>query len=351
MFGPFHPGDSIRLYRLQRKGVSLDLRQALTQPHSPLREAWLALLTQQAMGQPTYVLFDLQEGEGFVQVRYRPYQAAADVTFLAPTLGEQRRRAGLWARLLDGSCIETASRGIQRVFANLPDAGDEAEVFQQVGFTLYAAEDVFRLAQPRTAVGPGPQPAPRPMRPEDWPAVQKLCVAITPQRVRQAEGGIAVTADWGKNCQRYVLPGTNGDDLLAVLTVCAGGQAHWLRLLIHPDAREPERISVDPGTRSLVEALIHFGLGLLADQPPRAIYCNVRQYESGVRAALEAVGFERLSARTLMVKHTVAWSKATAPELVGALKSSAEIAPPAYHINSEPDLQSPNGRLAAKRDA
>jgi hypothetical protein len=347
VFGPFHPGDSFRVYRLQRKGVSLDLRQSLTQPQSPLREAWLALLTQQAMGQPAYVLYDLHQGEGMVQIRYRPHQAAADVTFLAPELGSEPSRAGAWSQLLDGACVETASRGVQRLFANLPDSGDEVDVFQQAGFTLYAGEDIYCLAHPELVAASPSALEPRPQRPEDWPAIQKLLVAITPQRVRQAEGGIAAAARHDTRCQRFVLLGANGEDLLAAMTLCAGGPAHWLRILLHPEARHV----MDGVAMDLAESLIRWGVGELVEQAIKPIYCNIRQYEGGIRPALESVGFEPYSGRSLVVKHTLAWSKAGVPELAPALKSSAELAPPAYHVEGEPERQRPNGRLAAGHDA
>jgi hypothetical protein len=339
VFGPFTAGDSLRVYRLQRKGISLDLQRYLTQPATPLREAWLAFLTQQAMGQPTYVLYDLNDGEGFIQFRYRPYQAAADVAFLAPALEESPLAANAWLRLLDGACVEAAGRGIQRVFANVPESGAEADIFHQAGFMLYAGEDLYRLARPPAAQLATELPPVRAQRPEDWPSIQKLCVAITPQRVRQTEGGITVAAGREKDCQRYVLPGENSDDLIAALTLYCGGQAHWLRVLVHPDARD------------LTDGLVRWAVTALPDQAVHPIYCNVRQYESGVRAALEAVGFEPYATRSLMVKHTVAWGKSAAPELAKALAGSAEVAPPAYHINGEPELQAPKGRLAATRDS
>jgi hypothetical protein len=334
VFRPFSASDSLRVYRLQRKGISLDLQQGLTQPTNPLREAWWAFLTQQAMGQPTYVFSDLRDGEGFVQVRYRPHQAAADVAFLAPALEERRKAAAAWAHLLDGACIEAAGRGIQRIFANLPDSGAEVDVFNQSGFTLYAGEDIYRLDESRRISESGESLAVRPQHPEDWPAFQKLCVAITPQRVRQAEGGIALAAGNERNCQRFVLPGQNGDDLAGVLNICSGGHAYWLRLMVHPDARD------------VADDLICWALRGLINQPPHPVYCNVRQYEGGVRTALEFAGFEPYTTRALVVKHTVAWSKVSAPELAPVLKSSAEAAPPAYRINGERELQPPKGRLA-----
>lgn len=337
MFGSFSAGDSLRVYRLQRKGISLDLQRSLTQPSTPLWEAWLAFVSQQAMGQPTYVLDDLRDGEGFIQIRYRPHQAAADVVFLAPALEENHQATGAWARLLDGACLDAAERGIQRIFANLPDSGTEVDVFHQAGFTAYAGEEIYRLARPLSGSNSGPSLDVRPQRPEDWPAIQKLCVAITPQRVRQAEGGFAITTGKERNCQRYVLPGENGDDLSAVLSLCTGAQAHWLRLLVHPDAS----ISVDD--------LIGWARSTLIAQPAHPVYCSLRQYEGGVRAALQAAGFEAFAKRVLVVKQTIAWSKTSVPELAPARAGSAEAVPPAYRINGDPEFQAPKGRLAATR--
>ena len=339
VFGPFSAGDSLRVYRLQRRGVSLDLQRDLTQPSNPLWEAWLAFLTQQAMGQPTYVLDDLQDGEGFLQVHYRPHQTAADVAFLAPALGHSSKAAGAWTSLLEGASIEAAGRGIQRVFANLPESGAEVEAFCQAGFTPYAGEDIFRLdGAPPGQLGESPAEL-RSQRPEDWPAIQKLGVAVTPQRVRQMEGGIGVAMGRARIGRRYVLPGHNGDDLAATLDVSSGTQAHWLRMLVHPDARQES------------EVLVRLGLNVLGDRSGKPVYCNVRQYESGVRTALSAAGFEPFATRTLMVKHTVAWSKASLQELVPALKGGAEPVPPAYRIDGEPEYQTSNGRLAAEREA
>jgi hypothetical protein len=337
VFGPFTPGDSLRVARLQRRGISLALQQHLTQPHTPLWEAWVAFLTQQAMGQPTYVLYDPHDGEAFVQVQYRPHQAAADVTYLAPSLVENRRSANAWSRLLDGACIEAAARGIQRVFANLPDSAAEIESFHQSGFSLYTGEDIYCLAGPPDDKRTEEEPAIRLQKPEDWPAIQKLCVTITPQRVRQAEGGIASAIGSERSCRRYVLPGDSDDDLVAILDLCVGGLAHWLRVLVHPDARH------------VADLLVGWSVRALDDRSGRPIYCNVRKYESGVQAALANAGFELHSTRALTVKHTVAWVRTPVQEVVPALKTGAEPVPPAYHINGETGFPAPNGRLTVER--
>ncbi|HSJ52614.1 MAG TPA: hypothetical protein VLC52_02615 [Anaerolineae bacterium] len=300
----------------------------------------MAFLTQQAMGQPTYVLTDMHQGDAFVQLRYRPHQAAADVIYLAPVPGNSTNAAKAWACLLDGAGIEAAGRGIQRMFANLPPPGMEADLFQQSGFMFYAQEDVYRLAAPaglghdHDATGRHDL---RAQRAEDWPALQKLFVTITPQRIRQAEGGIGLSIG-GENCLRYILPSTNGEEALAALSLHSSRTAHWLRLVVHP------------GAHDVATTLVHWALQALASHPPRPVYCNVRQYEGGVRAALEAEGFDLYTTRTLAVKHTLAWSKTPVPELLPGLKSSAEAVPPAYHINGESDAPASTGRLAATRD-
>jgi hypothetical protein len=244
---------------------------------------------------------------------------------------------------LDGAGIEAAGRGIQRMFANLPPPGSVADLFQQSGFTFYAHEDIYRLApaadagQGHDADDPPDLSGLRPQRAEDWPALQKLFVAITPQRIRQAEGGIGVSLG-AENCLRYILPSNNGEEARATVSLCPRRTAHWLRLVIHPDA---QNVATD---------LVRWAVRALASQPGRPVYCNVRQYEGGVRAALEGAGFDLYVTRTLAVKHTLAWSKTPVPELLPGLKSSPEALPPAYHINGESDPQAPSTGLAATRD-
>ncbi len=317
MFGPFSAGDSLRVYRLQRKGVSLDLQHSLTQSTTPLAEAWLAYLTQQAMGRPTFILDDLHDGEGIIQVRYRPHQAAADVTFLAPALSANGRAAHTWVRLLEGASTEAAGRGIQRIFASVPDQGAEIEIFHQCGFAPYSREEVYRRPAGPPDGPPPDLPNLRPRRPDDWPALRRLCVAVTPQRVRQAEGGITLSLGRERRCRWYVLPGEGGRDLVAALSLCAGKQAHWLRLLLHPDA--PQN----------ADDLLRWGVAALTQAGEKAVYSHTRQYESGLRPALETVGFAPYQVRTLMVKQTVALAKAPTPDLVPALVGS-EAAPPVH---------------------
>lgn len=330
MFGPFSLSDSLRLYRLQHKGLCLDLARALTQSQRPLWQAWLALLSQHAMGQPAYVLYDPHDGEAFIQIEYRPHQAAADIAYVAPSLAESRRAANAWSALLEGISLEMAERGIQRLFASLPDSGPEVEAFYQAGFAPYAGEEILKLSHPPAHAPGGLEGMVRPQRLDDLPALQKLCVAVVPQRVRQAEGGISLAADRAGNYQRYVLPGEHRDELVGVLTISSGRFGHWMRVLVHPDARH------------LAAELVGWGLTVLAGQSPRPVFSNVRKYESGTRAQLEAAGFELNAERVLLVRHTAAWVKAPAQELAPALTGGARPVPPSYHITCKPEVRSSN---------
>jgi hypothetical protein len=105
-------------------------------------------------------------------------------------------------------------------------------------------------------------------------------------------------------------------------------------VLLHPDAC------------NLASNVVGWGLATLAQQPAKAVYCTVRQYENGVREALEQAGFEPFTSRTSMVKYTLAGIKGHVQDVVPALKGSAEPIPPAYRINGELDLTSYDGQLA-----
>lgn len=331
MFGPFSLSDSLRVYRLQHRGLSLDLAKSLTQPQQPLLQAWLAFVSQHAMGRPAYVVYDPHDGEAFLQVEYRPLQAAADISYVAPALGASRRAAGAWAALLEGTSVEMAERGIQRLFASLPEGGLEVEPFCQAGFAPYAGERVFRLARPSSSYSAGGlEGLVRPQRLEDLPAIQRLSSVVVPQRVRQAEGGISPARGRGGSDKRYVLPGKQSDEMAGLLIVASGGCGHWMRVLVHPDARH------------LADGLIAWGLSLLAAQPPRPVFAAVRTYESGIAPALEALGFEAHLERVVLVKHTAAWVKTPVAELAPMLSGGARPVPPTYQMTREPDAQAPS---------
>jgi hypothetical protein len=98
-----------------------------------------------------------------------------------------------------------------------------------------------------------------------------------------------------------------GVRLGAWMRLCRGsGPApHQLSLIVHPEHAE------------LAEPLIRFGTQRLLEESMRPIFCQVREYESLVIAALRSSGFEHTSTKALLVRHIalLAMNPRTVPAL------------------------------------
>jgi hypothetical protein len=84
-----------------------------------------------------------------------------------------------------------------------------------------------------------------------------------------------------------------GVRLGAWLRLCrgSGSAPHQLSLIVHPEHAD------------LAEPLLRFGISRLQEESVRRIYCQVREYQSFVIAALRNSGFEQTSTRALLVRH------------------------------------------------
>jgi len=302
----------------------LNLEEALTQPYRPLLAALLGFLPVQGVGVLTCV-YDArgedQQMAGFAQVRMRRDSSEADVVYLTPSLSAEGEGFTTWCRLLENLCLEAGEQGIQRIFARPPEDGPEVEAFQQVGFTIYAREDVFRLTQMPSDL---PRPENRTLRrqqPADNWGLQGLYASIAPRLVQQAEN--LTTRDWEINPgpwprqprrEGYVLE--DQEEIVGYLRIRKGRTGHWLEILLHPQAYER------------AEELVEQSLSLLAEYPPCPIYCCLRRYQGGLRAPLEARGFQPFASQCVMVKHTTVRVKEPSLKLVPALETRAEVATP-----------------------
>lgn len=314
MIKVFTPGDSLLIRRLQEQGLSLDLCRTLTEPWSPLREAWLAFLTGQFRGQVTLVWRNVSGPEGVIQVHVGARQAGARITYLAPR-PEGGAAAAVCARLIEAACAEVGRRGAPRLFAAAPADGAEMEALQKLGFSLYARQTVFRLATD-AAVGDTPEDweGVRPWQPADEWATQRLCVAITPPSVRQAEGPRGATLGAVAEAGRLVL--VHDGQLTGVLYVHGGRLGYWLRMLVRSEAADD------------AAKLLQAGLSALPGSLGHPVFCGVRHYQSHLWHSLEEAGFERIAEQALMVRHMAARVPAPVGEAVVALKQGAEPAAP-----------------------
>ncbi len=338
MIKSFSLRNVLLILKLQRRGVSLDPERALTQPRSPLE---VALATHFSFCFPhaadvcTYVLCGSKRGprlSGFAQIEKRRGRPEADVIYLAPALPETNNAQKTLHSLLRHVCAQAGEWGTQRLFASIPEGREEIEVFQQVGFSVYTREDIFRLgASAVNNLNPAPDPLDR--GPEtivrrrhsrdDW-ALQRLYVALTPRLVQQAEGltprewglGPNHWFDWTRK-EEYVLENKESQSG-GYLQISEGRIGHWLKLSLHPQLYRGGK------------GLLAYGLSLLLTYPPLPIYCNVREYESEVSFLLKAQGFKAFDRRAIMVKHTGVRVREPALKLAPGLEKRAEVTPTSY---------------------
>ncbi len=300
------------LSRLQSQGIPLDPQRTLTRSESPLWAALRAPLTLQEPSAYTYLArLDEAAGgrNGFVQACGRRADAAeAEITYIAPALDANALTGYLWARMLEGACWEMAALGIQRVFASLPADSGEAEPFLNAGFVIFAREELLRGGA-RRGCGGAPALPLRPQRPQDAWALQRLCAATAPIGVRQAEGLLspegptAETPAWGERERRMMYVAEVGGSVVGRVQVVRGKAGQWIHFTLHPERAE------------LAEALVEAGLRLCESARPTPLYSHVRTYESALRPALLAQGFEAFGRRDLVVRQAVARIKE--PALVG----------------------------------
>lgn len=324
MAGIFTPRHLFLVNRLQQQGIALNLEESLTQSYNPLRAALAAYFTVGELGALTYVVSGStaeRRMEGFIQVRERRSRPEADVLFIAPALAGNANR-GVWHHLLTYACQQAGGRSVERLFARLPEGGEEVTLFSQVGFNIYTREDLFCVSYDKLAeIDPRPDATIRPYRSEDAIALQQLYTAVASRLVRQAE---SVTGQY-RPCPPDVWPAIvarqgyaleKSGEIVGCLTVRSGRIGHWLYVLLHPQAYDH------------AGDLVAHGLAMLRDALPAPIYCGVREYQGGLRAVLEDLGFALFVSRALMVKHTTVRVTDSVRTLVPALDKRAEVTTP-----------------------
>ena len=322
MARPLTLKDLNAIRELQPQGVDLDLERARLWPHSALAAALTQGLPFSDIGAATYVLYPndrKKEAVGLVQARFRPGRPEADITFMAPALDAHPDAVTIWYRLLSEAVNQLGEQGCQRIYAQVTAGNGAEEVFRTAGFTMYAREDIYYLPTERMAAVPrdaGPQLLRRQRKRDTWNLL-RLYTMSTPRPVQQAEGMISADGQVGKlgdwwdqtRGTGYVLD--EDGFLVGAARVTRGRAANWLRLYLHPQAQ----------TQS--NELVQEVLALLRRTRPKPIYCSVRDYEGGIRGALEAAGFELSLNRSLMVKHTTARIKEPVPWRIPVLEKPA----------------------------
>jgi hypothetical protein len=207
-------------------------------------------------------------------------------------------------------------QGIQRIYVQVPAGNGAEEVFRQAGFSIFTREDIHLLTAERVkARTPSSPMRLRRMRKRDEWNVLRLYSAVTPRNVQQAEamrtteGALGKLDDWWENAHgtSYIFERESG--VTGVVRVTRGRGASWLRLHLHPQAAAE------------ADEMVAQALTLASKTRAVPIYVSVRDYEGGIRAALEAAGLEWQLARSHMVKHTTVRVRAAHPWLTPVLET------------------------------
>ena len=98
--------------------------------------------------------------------------------------------------------------------------------------------------------------------------------------------------DWWENSNGVNYLFERNEQLTGIVHITRGRLASWVRLHLHPDMSQ------------YADEMITEMVALVSNTRTRPIYVGVRDYEGGIRAGLEAAGFEWQMLRSLMVKHT-----------------------------------------------
>ncbi len=262
---------------------------------------------------------------GFAQVQERPSRTMWEISYLASMVQRNVSGDDVLAALLEYMIEMAANHGILRIFAKVEDEIPEQELFQRAGFQRYARELTYvydtgvggLLMAPNTS-SPNLPSLRRWNRHHVW-GLHQLYRSVTPQRVQMAEmlenseefaklhvGSLrALPFSLSQGNENYVCD--VGVRLGGWLRLCRGhGSApHQLFLIVHPEHSE------------LAEPLLRFGIRRLQEHSVRRIYCQVREYESFVIAALRNSGFEHTSTRAMLVRHIalLAMRQRTVPAL------------------------------------
>ncbi len=354
MIKPFGVRDLLLVSNLQKKGTCLDPEIALTRPYSPLLAALSSYFLMHEAGTSTFILEATDQStpstgsghcrmQGLAQMRQRRGRPEADVIYLSPSFSTTDEAPTIWHRLLTYLCARAGEQGIRRLFAHMAEDGEEIETFQQVGFSPYTREDIFRLNSLSESHLRLDRVFMRPQQAVDAWALQRLYANVAPRLVQQAEslgerGWERSSADWPLRTRNegYVLE-DNGE-IVSYLLFSGGRIGHWMRVLLHPQAYDR------------ADEVIQHGLVFLSHYPPCPIYCSVREYEGALRASLQDWGFELFGSQAILVKHTTVRIKEPARKLVPSLDKRAEAATPTMsRISPSTTLRPCSGELRTRQ--
>lgn len=295
------------LVRMRHGGVRLDLPETLLGAYTPLKGVaqgrWSLLRRPRVR---TYVAAAGGAPVAFIQTRDRPGGQKWDILHLgavSEATGAGTRRAELWTALLDYTTAAAGRRGVQRLYAKLPDGAEAGDAFHAAGYAQYGEETVYLLQGRPGADTAWPDAdvadaglALRPQTPGDTWALHQLYTWTTPKPVQHAEAhtsqhwdlplrGLRGEREWGFVVER-------GHEIVLYCRVDRQGRRSRLAFVF------------DPQRRDVLGPTIDAMLRWLAPEPDERVYCTVREFQGELGSALETRGFEPQGLQSLLVRYT-----------------------------------------------
>lgn len=335
MIRPFQLGDIFLLQRLSRQATHLPCAQTFLQPNSGVSIALSAILPWSTMKASTYVL--RQEGhglvhEGFLQVKRGPGQREAEILCLAPSLDAPSGHPAIWNKLLSHLMHEAGALRFDRVYADVSDQPLLVNTFAAVGFEAYCRQTVWRCYEPQTMLARqnGQRNGQRIAQPrsttDDWDLI-RLYLATVPERVRNAEGagnepgGQASLIENLRPNQGVIYVIRTGDELVGAFQLLRGLHGSWLR--IWADTLKPDTSIL----RLLFEQVLHV---VVENQFAAPLYFAASDFQGGLDATLEELGFAPFHDRVRMVKHVVKWVRESISIPAPVVETTGEIVPTSF---------------------
>ena len=284
---PFEWRDLPLLHRYRNKCIYLNNALALTR--GPLFVPTGAILSTlaPATGLFTY-LYESGKDEPsenraavspfFGQVSHDIGLASAQLTFLMPEAGLDVNPVN---GLVEEMLVPVGERGALRMLAEVEDQSKTLRILRQVGFGIYARQNIWRL-QGKASRDGSPSGKWRSAGRQDEAGIRFLYANLVPGLVQQVE--------MLPSGRLHGLVYYRGTEMQAYVDLEYGLSGILAQPFIHPDAEFVAGM--------LVNLLLR-----LPDLYTRPVYICVRSYQSWLDSVMENRGAERILQQAVMVRH------------------------------------------------
>ncbi len=241
------------------------------------------------------------------QINFNPGDQNAHLTFLAP---ENKLDDRELLALLDHLSWESGGRGAFRLLVEINEDHPVFELLRLSGFSVYSRQQVWQFT--KTASNGDKNQLWRPFQQIDQHNFNNLYHAVVPPLVQGAEA-------MDKRPVQGIVHYVEGE-MMAFVDVTNGPKGVFLTPVIHPNIHEPEQ---------LISALIR----VINTSNGRPIYIAVRDYQSWLNGASEALGGVPGLRKIMLVKHLMNKQRVSIPATIRKVLESHGTEPTSPMVN------------------